>query len=199
MAKKEEQVTTITVKTVTTYLRSTSVYSQGKAIQTTRNPNEAHDEHDERCWRERIHTTHDGRVFLPPLAFKNAVVSVSRLLNDKIPGKRNQTYSKQFECGVIVPEGITLDLKVADVESERLFVPSDGKKGGGTRVFRRFPLIREWEGMLTWHVTAPAITKDVFYRYVEASGLLIGVGRFRVERGGYYGQFSLEEMDWPTE
>jgi len=192
-----DQVTSLTVKTVRTWLESTSPYSQSKAFQSVRKENEAHDAFDERCWRERCNTAPDGRIMIPPMAFKQALVSAAKLMNEKIPGKRNQTWAKQFECGVLIGDGITLDVRPEDISGERLFVPSDGKKGGGSRVYRRFPLIPQWSGVLIWYVTAPEIIKSVFQRYVEAAGLMIGLGRFRVERGGCYGRYRMTKIEWP--
>lgn len=196
MAKNNDAGTSLSIKEVRVHLQSTSPYSQGKAFESSRLPNESHEDFDERCWRERCHKTPDGHIFMPPMAFKQAIVSAARLLNEKIPGKRNQTWTKQFECGVLIGEGIEIPMRVEEVGSERLFVPADGKKGGGTRVYRRFPLIQEWEGHLTFFVTSPEITEPVFKRMLEASGLMIGVGRFRVERGGYYGRYEIIKMEW---
>ena len=195
--KRNNNEASLSIKEVTVYVRSLGPYSQGKCLQSQRLPNEAHEDHDERCWRERCHATPDGHIFIPPMAFKQALVGAAQLLNEKIPGKRNQTWTKQFNCGVLIGEGIVLPDLVKDVASERLFVPSDGKKGGGTRVYRRFPLITAWEGELKFFVTSPEITEIVFRRMLDASGLMIGVGRFRVERGGYYGRYEVVKMLWP--
>lgn len=191
-----DKATTLTVKTVRTWIESTSPYSQSKAFESERKENESHDAFDERCWRERCHVT-KGLVMIPPMAFKQSIVAAAKLMNEKIPGKRNQTWAKQFECGVLIGDGIVTDSKIEDVSSERLFVPSDGKRGGGTRVYRRFPRIDQWSGVLTWWVTAPEIIESVFRRYMDAAGLMIGIGRFRVERGGFYGRFKVNKIEWP--
>ena len=46
--------------TATVTLKSISAYSQSAAIQSAKNPNEAHDEFDLRVWRERMHVSDDG-------------------------------------------------------------------------------------------------------------------------------------------
>ena len=53
-------------------------------------------------WRERLHVNSDGYVFIPPMAFKNCISEIAKYRSDKIPGKRNATYTKHFESGVLV-------------------------------------------------------------------------------------------------
>lgn len=184
----------------TVKLRSTNPYSQSKYIESPRKEREKFEDHEKRCWRERMHTTEDGYVFLPPMAFKNMLYEAASRLAIKIPGKGQQTYTKSFEAGVLVTDPIVLPLKAEDVKSEKLFVPSDGKKGGGKRVFKYFPRIESWEGTVTFYILDEMITKTVFERVLNAAGLLVGIGRFRPARGGFYGRFVVEGgVKWTEE
>ena len=63
-----------------------------------------------------------------------------------IPGQGKKTYTKKIEAGVLVAEPLVLRQKLKDIDGEWLHVPSDGRRGGTTRVEKCFPLIREWEG-----------------------------------------------------
>lgn len=177
-------------------LKSRSPYSQSKVFDSPKKPKEKDDAYDERCWRERMHTTEDGFVFIPPMGFKTMIFEAARRLNVKIPGKQNQTYTKSFEAGILVVDPLVLPVRALDVKPEKLFVPSNGVKGAGKRVMKRFPRIDKWAGEVTFHILDATITKDVFVEVLNHAGLLTGIGRFRPDRGGFYGRFKLESIQW---
>jgi hypothetical protein len=142
-------------------------------------------------------------VFIPPMAYKNALAEAAKFLSIRIPGGKSATYTKHFEAGVLAVEPASLNINVADVKSERLFVPSDGRPGGGSRVYKIFPLIQPgWkaefkfiildETVLQTSVTDP--TKSVFEFVLMRTGQFIGIGRFRPKNRGYYGRFKIEEL-----
>jgi len=184
------------MKTATCQIRSLSPYSQSKFIQSERDDKESASDFEKRCWRERCHGTVDGQVFIPPMAFKNCIAEAARYLSVKIPGKRNNTYTKHFEAGVLVMNGPVLNLKVDDVEGEWLFVNADGKRGSGTRVMRCYPVIREWKAEVVFFVLDETVTEDVFRYHLENAGSFIGIGRFRPRNNGYYGRFQVEGITW---
>lgn len=167
----------ISVKTVSTHFRSLSPMYMGRPVSSKRKDNEAYEEWEARVWKEKCNALPDGRLFIPPQAFRGALISSAQLLSEKIPGKRNQTWSKQFVCGVIVAEGMILPATLDTVKEEWIYVPSDGKPGGGTRVWKCFPRIDQWEGDLTWYITAPTITMDVFVRISSPPERWWGLGR----------------------
>jgi len=177
-------------------LKSISAYSQSAAIQSTKNPNEAHDEFDLRVWRERMHVSEDGFVVIPAMAFKNALGEAGKWLGKSIPGKGKSTYAKRLVAGVMVIEDAKLGVKATDVKCEKLFVPADGIRGSGKRVFRNFPLIPSWTAEIEFTILDDIITKDVFQEHLEQAGMFIGIGRFRPSSNGTYGRFSIEKFDW---
>lgn len=179
-------------------LKSVSAYSQSRPIQPTDDDkkNRSHDEVDEALWRDRMHVTPEGLIFIPPMSFANSLKEAAKYLNVKIPGQRNATWTKHFEAGVMVPKPLVLRTKAVDVQCEKLFVPSDGKRGGGSRVWKRFPLIPDWSGTVEYIILDDKITPDIFDQVVRASGQFIGIGRFRPKNLGYYGRFSVEEITW---
>lgn len=177
-------------------LKSTTPYSQSKLITTPRAERETPDVHERRVWRERMHTTSDGFVEIPPMGFKHALFEAAKRLGIKIPGERNKNYTKSFEAGIMVVDSLVLPYKAAEVEGEWLFVPSDGKKGGGSRVSKCFPKIPKWEGTVEFLVLDEIIPKEVFQRVLDHAGSLVGIGRFRPANGGYYGRFNGEIVSW---
>lgn len=157
---------------------------------------ESKDAFEERTWRNRLHRTKDGFVLIPPMAFKNCLSEAAKFLGIQIPGKGKATYTKHFEAGLMVIEPLVLPLRVDDVPGERLHVPSDGKRGGGKRVWRTFPLIAEWSGKAQFLVIDETITEKVFAKHLEEAGKFIGIGRFRPRNNGYYGRFEVESIEW---
>ena len=140
--------------------------------------------------------TQDGYIYIPPMQFSNSLKNAAKILNLSIPGQGKAKYTKNFEAGVLVFEGIKLPIKIDDVKGEWIHVPSDGRRGGTTRVMKCFPLIPEWKGTVTYNIFDDIITKDVFEQVIRASGELIGIGRFRPRNWGYYGRFIVEDIKW---
>ena len=184
------------MKTAIATLKSVSPYSQSKHYTTEKLAKELHKDYEARTWRDRLHTTLDGEVFIPPMSFKNCLSEAARFLSVQIPGKGKSTYTKHFEAGVLVTDALHLGVKATDVKGEWLFVPSDGKRGGGSRVDKCFPVIHEWGGDVTFHILDETITEDVFLQHLQQAGAFIGVGRFRPRNNGFYGRFKVEAVKW---
>lgn len=180
-------------------LKSASPYSQSRNIDPMdhpKKPKETHDAAEERLWRNRLHVDSTGHVFIPPTAFENAIREAAKRLAISVPGKGKTLYSKYFEAGIQIPEGIRLSVKADDVPGERLFVPSDGRAGGGKRVYKRFPRIDGWQGELMIYVFDDLIPEAVFRKVLESSGQLVGIGRFRPQSRGFYGRYTVESFSW---
>lgn len=177
-------------------LKSVSPYSQSKHYVVDKLPKELAGDYEKRTWRERLHVDKDNYVVIPPMSFANSLKEAAKYLSIPVPGKGKSLFTKHFEAGVMVPEPLQLPIKKEDVDEEWVFVPSDGQRGGSTRVDKCFPLIREWEGTVTFYIMDDVITQDVFRQVLETSGALIGIGRFRPRNWGYYGRFIVEEIEW---
>jgi len=184
------------MKTVKVKITGKSPLSFGKYVQEPKLEKESHADYDERTWRERMHYDSKGEVFLPPMMFKNALSEAAKYRGEQIPGKGKSNYTKHFEAGIFVNEPMPLGIQKDDVQVEALYVPSDGRRGGTTRVIKHFPKIEEWAGTVTLHVLDEIITKDVLERHLTDAGNFIGVGRFRPRQNGYYGRFDAEIIDW---
>jgi hypothetical protein len=180
-------------------LESKSPYSQSKFYTTPKLNKERPDDYETRTWRDRMHVDTNGVVVIPPMAFKNALSEVAKYLSIQIPGKGKATFTKHFEAGVMVLEAVALGIKQADVEGEWFHVPSDGKRGGGSRVLKCFPIIREWKGKVRFYVMDDTITEEVFAEHLIQAGAFIGVGRFRPRNNGFYGRFKVNNLKWTTE
>ena len=177
-------------------LKSTTPYSQSKHYVTEKLPQEQPAAYEERTWRDRCHVNADGNIIIPPMAFTNSVKEAAKFMNRKIPGQRNATFTKHFEAGILVSDPLVLPIKKEAVQGEWLFVPSNGQRGGGSRVDKCFPLIPAWEGNVTFYILDDLITEDIFGEALDVAGNLIGIGRFRPRNMGYYGRFKVTGMEF---
>lgn len=182
------------------FLKNTTPLSMSKFIPPEKNPKETHDDYEKRIWQKRLHYNQKtGEVEIPPMMFKNCLSESAKFLSISIPGKGKSTYTKHFEAGVICVSPMPIGVQWDQVPCDVLHVPSDGRRGGSTRVIKHFPRIDSWEGTAEFYVVDETITKPVFERVLREAGNLIGLGRFRPRNNGYYGRFSVESLEWEAQ
>lgn len=179
----------------TAELRSLTPYSQSRAAMTPRKQGEDHRAYEERVWREHMHVNDAGYVIVPAMSCKNMMSEIAKYLSETVPGKGKATYTKHFEAGVQVYEPVVLDVLAKDVKPEWLFLPSDGVRGSGKRVWKCYPLIPKWTGTVAFIIDDLTV-KPVFERYLQAAGRFIGFGRFRPRNNGFYGRFEVLKGEW---
>jgi hypothetical protein len=186
------------MKIATCTLESVSPYQPSRSYshEVEKLPRERPDEYEERTWRHKCHTMPDGKIFIPPMAFKMGLDKAAKTLGRQVPGKGKATYTKFFLSGVLVMEPIVLPYTVDDVKMDRIFANADGVRGSGKRVWRNFPRVDQWKADVPFHVLADEITNDVFEEHVRQAGAFVGVGRFRPENGGFYGRFEVKRIRW---
>ncbi len=153
------------------------------------------DQYDARTWRNHAHTDGKGHVIIPGVCFSWAIKEMAKRRGDRIPGKGRSTYTKAFDAIEVVGD-IHLPDELEKVECEGFMANSDGKRGSGSRVFRRFPILRQWGGELTFIMWNDLVTEEVFTETIKDTGLLIGVGRRRPENKGFFGRFAVLKIDW---
>lgn len=178
-------------------LKSLSPFSFSNYVSEPKLPKELAKDYEERTWRERCHyDKKTGECFIPPMMFTNAIKEAAKYLSIPIPGQGKATFTKNFESSVLITEIIPLGVKKDDIKSEKLLLPSDGKQGGTTRVEKIMPYVQSWDGELTVHIYDDIITQEVFEKVLNAAGSLIGVGRFRPRKRGFYGRFEGNVISW---
>jgi hypothetical protein len=182
------------MKVFSVKLESASPYSQSRHYDDPELDKEGKDAYDARTWRSRMHVDENGYVYIPPMSIKNCLSEAAAYLGVKIKGKGQATYKKHFESGVLVLDRINTGVKADDVKHEALFVPADGVRGGGKRVVKRFPRIDRWSATFQIHVVDDTITKDILEMHLKEAGNLIGIGRFRPRKNGYYGRFTVATL-----
>lgn len=187
------------IRICTASLQSVSPYSQSRYHKSAKaHENEAHDELEERTWREKCTVDETGNVCIPGFALKMALDKAASRLQMKIPGKGRKTYVDFFKGGILPPDLVPLGIHKDAVESITLMCDSKGKRGatGGSRVPRTFPIIRKWGADVTFHIIDTVITKEAFERHLREAGFFVGIGRFRPENGGTNGRFKVTAVQW---
>lgn len=177
-------------------LVSMSPYSQSKYIGEKKSKDETHADFEKRAWKQRCHWNESGRMYIPPMSFKNCLSEAAKYKSIQIPGKGKSTYTKHFEAGVLVVDPVELDVTEETLSHEWLHVPSDGRRGGTTRVEKCFPLVPSWKGTVEFLVLDEIITEEVFREHLGDAGSFIGIGRFRPRNNGFYGRFSVKSVKW---
>lgn len=182
------------MKTCNFTIKGVGPMSQSKPIGSKKNTGESHDAFEDRTWKERLHVDDSGEVYIPPSAIKNMLSDVAKYLSETVPGKGKATYTKHFDAGILCFEPIGLGIKADTIPGERLFVPSDGRRGGGSRVWKTFPKIDGWKGSGSIVLVDPILIDkpEKVREYLEHAGRFIGLGRFRPRNGGFYGRFVVE-------
>lgn len=181
-----------------------STLTFGRQFQSEKMEKESASEHDARCWRERMHRTSDGFVTAQPGGVKQALEFAAGLAQDKVKGKGKATFKARVVSGIWAdpsePQIVHVKGKPVHfekVEGTSIAVPSDGKKGGSSRVYRRFPEINPpWK----IHVAFMVVDSDLIQcpeklaEYLEMAGLQCGIGCNRPGRGGDHGRFMVENF-----
>ncbi|MGE3932389.1 MAG: hypothetical protein AB7F67_04015 [Rhodospirillaceae bacterium] len=181
-----------------------SPYSQSAAHNTPKaSPNESADDFERRTWRNKVNADAHGHMFVPPMGLKAALEDAARFRGVRIPGKGLKTFTSHFEAGIMIAAGpivhdaTGLPVRRDTVPGEDVFVNADGKRGGGTRVWRTFPTVPEgWRIEVDYMVLDDMIGQDIFRRTLDDCGKFVGIGRFRPQKRGWYGRFRIETLDW---
>jgi hypothetical protein len=182
------------MKKYTASLQSVTPYSQGRHHTTEKLDREGHDAYAERTALEQLHVGPSG-IYIPPMAFKKCLQDTARYLKLQIPGRGKETYTKNFTQGVLCPEPIFLRLSAEDVRIEKVFTWGDPNKKTGGRVWRYFPVIDAWEGILEIWVIDEIIVREVLQKHLALGGQITGIGTWRPQSGGMWGKFKVVAME----
>lgn len=180
------------------HLESLSPYSQSRPVVSEKKEREKSDVYEERTWKERMHVDSNGMCFIPPTAPKLMIAEAAKFTPRIGPTGGKSTWTKNFEAGIMVIDPIPLGVHKDDVQGEWVFVPSNGQRGGGKRVWKCFPLFPNWKGDFIFQVFDDSIAEDIFSLYLKEAGAFIGLGRFRPRNMGFYGRFKINGIDWVT-
>lgn len=177
-----------------------SPYSQSAKPQIPFLDRETHEDYEQRTWRERCTVNRDGQVCIPAMALKQAIDTCAYKLGLKVPNRRGATYKNFFASGFFCDHDVAIangkPITKADAESKTISANSDGVRGSGKRVPRTFPEFSVWHGVAEFTIVDDLITESIFEQHVKSAGIIVGIGRFRPEKGGTNGRFRATNFEW---
>ena len=176
----------------------------GAPVHEQKNADETHEQFDARTWREKCHVNSKGQVLMNAMAIKKALHHAAKRAGDSIPGKGKQKFAPRILEGVVIEGSPVIHVDGVPITKEhlgkeRLYVPSDGKVGGTTRVWRTFPVIEDgWSMEVSMLSFDPDLNANVerVEEYLVRAGMMGGLGRYRPssQSGGHYGRFTVENF-----
>lgn len=178
--------------------RSAIAFGRNYSNDVPKKERESSADYETRTWMNRAHSTESGEVFIPALAFKNALLAAAKYSGEQIPGQGKKTYSAKFASGVLVIDNLIIGKK-DDLKPLWLYVPADGMRGGSKRVMKAFPTIENWKGTVRVIVLDEVITKDVLVKTMQEVGNFIGLGSLRIQNNGILGRFAVGAVKEVTE
>ena len=179
-----------------------SPYSQSAKHDTPFLDRESHDDYNERTWREQCTINDNGEICVPAMAFKQAIDTTAFKLGLKVPNRRGSTYKNFFASGFFcladapLINGTGKPIMKNDAVMKTISANADGVRGSGKRVTRRFPEFPNYKGTIEFTIIDDIITESIFEQHVRAAGMIVGIGRFRPEKGGTNGRFRVTKIDW---
>lgn len=190
------------MRTCIVSFQSVTPYSQSKHLDVDVHPKtekESPDKYDLRLWREKSSFNSAGEVVIPQMALKMAVDEAIKRLNVGIAGRGKSTYTKYFVAGQICEADVPLGIFREDLKYIDIWANADGVRGSGKRVKRRFPYVETWGGDARFAILDDVIPNEVFEKAVTEAGRLVGIGRFRPEKGGFLGRFAVTGFRWSVQ
>jgi hypothetical protein len=173
----------------------TSSLLYGRPYEEKKLEGEQPEDYENRTWMNRTHVHSSGKLCLPGLNWKRGIDGAAKHLGQKIPGKGNKTWTRVFLPGIQCYDPTLFDATMDDIEPWPAFVPASGVPGDGKRVWRKFPLLKEWATTVEYHIIDPSITQKVMEPHLEKLGML-GMGTWRGGRGGFFGRFEIKKIIW---
>lgn len=176
-------------------------YSQSAQHEAEMLERESHNDYEKRTWQKKCTLTPEGQIAIPAMAIKQCLDSTSFKLGEKVPGRGTAKFKGFFLSGMLVEDDIPIfsgkkPLVVKDAVPKTISCNVDGVRGSGKRVPRTFPHFFNWNAVASILITDNIITEAVFERHAHASGLIVGIGRFRAEKGGTNGRFRIAKIEW---
>ena len=177
----DQDVEAFSIRDVNIQIEGITPYSPSRATRE-KEKSESWDDYEAAVWRDKAHVE-NGELFIPGSAFKLSLDEAVQNLNEKIPGKGNQTWTGVIKMGLAPLTNVNLGVKLDDVLVEKVFCHSNGKRGPGTRVTRWFPIVHQWSGEITFRIFNDNLTASKFEEFFLKAGVLAGVGRGRPSTG----------------
>lgn len=152
-----------------------------KSPKTAKNP--------EQDFQDARYRTDDGKDGFPVIGFKAATVSAARFYDKSV----SMTMLRQalfFDAPFSRIEG--QKLAVIDYEGDEPIMREDVVRVGQGTDLRYRPEYRNWSTVLKISFVESLLSRESVLSLVEAGGMGVGVGEWRVEKRGDFGSFQID-------
>ncbi len=174
-----------------------SALSQSRQHNDPELEGENKDDYDARTWRSKMNLDpKTGCVILPAHGMHQAIIAAAKYSGRQIPGQGKKTWTAKFTTGIALIGDCATGIPAEAAQMITISANSDGVRGSGKRVPRRFPIFYDWSATMEVMILDPIIHQDIFREMLTIAGMFIGVGRFRPEKGGQNGRFRIDTLDW---
>jgi hypothetical protein len=183
----------------TVHITGLTTLSQSRQHDEPKLEGERPDDYDKRTWRSKLNIeTVNGKptVVIPAHGMHQAIAAAAKYSKRQIPGQGKATWTAKFTAGIALEGNIPLGIDPATVDGVTISANADGIRGSGKRVPRKFPNMSQWSATFDVLILDPIIDEAVFGEMLTMAGMFIGIGRFRPEKGGTYGRFRVDRIDW---
>lgn len=187
---------TLKVSSATCTIRGITPLSQSRQHDEPKLAGESHEDYDIRTWRSKLNVGVNGTVVIPAHGMHQAIAAGAKYSGEQIPGQGKKTWTAKFTTGIAFLTDIDTGLRPENAQMIVISANADGVRGSGRRVPRRFPIFHEWSATFEVMILDPIITEAQFRKMLELTGMFIGIGRFRPEKGGTNGRWRIEKIDW---
>lgn len=175
-------------------IKGVAPLSQSKQHDAEKLDGESNEDYDKRTWREKCNVDGEGVVYVPAMAFKQAMDTSAKRLAIPDPDNKRANLTKYFVSDVICENNMSIGVHKNDMPSIRISANVDGQRGSGKRVPRTLPQVQEWAGKTSFLVMEEKIKPETFEKVLRSAGQSIGVGQFRPEKGGLNGRFDVTSV-----
>lgn len=172
-------------------------YSQSRKLLDERPKSKSWDEWEKDTWLDKLNVE-NGKIIIPGHGIQQAIIAAAKYSGAQIPGQGKKTWTAKFTSGILIDGDGETGATPADARAVSIQANSDGVRGSGKRVLRIFPQLDTWSATFDVLILDPIISRQVFQDTLEIAGQLIGLGRFRPEKGGRNGRFIIDRIDWQT-
>lgn len=172
-------------------IKGVAPLSQSRYHDTPKLDGESNEDYDKRTWREKCNADSDGNVFVPAMAFKQAMDTSAKRLAIPDPDNKRANLTKYFVSDVICEGNLPIGIHKDEIPCIKFLANVDGVRGSGKRVPRTIPQTQEWGGQTSFLIMEEKIKPEIFEKVLRSAGRSIGVGQFRAEKGGLNGRFDV--------
>ena len=164
--------------------------SKGAEAAPKKGENDKSPEYEKRISYLKAHVDDKGIMYIPACAIADCICAMARKVGDKKKG--NATWARTFDTGIEAEDNMSLGVHINKSERHEGFFRVS--KDTDSRIFKSFPMIRNWKTTAHLIIEDDSIPFDKVKEYAELAGRRIGLGSFRKQNKGMMGKFVIKNF-----